>query len=248
MSLKIVALENAHLEDAAGIVSRRYRALRHADTRAARALPGCSVLLELLGPMAGKSQGVAALRGGQLAGFLTGYLTPVFRGQATVYSPEWANGAEGSGSRRIYEEMYAVAAGEWVAAGFFDHYVTLLGHEGEEIDAWHGLGFGDVVRDGLCGLSRPALRCGENGAADVEIRRATPADFPAVLPLYRGLMAHLWSAPVFLTDAAESRAEENEAWLANPANALWAAFRGDEAIAMLGARPGQSQCVHDHSR
>jgi GNAT superfamily N-acetyltransferase len=120
----------------------------------------------------------------------------------------------------------------WVADRTFDHFVTLLAHDRDGVGAWQWLGFGYVVVDALRDLA-PA----GDAAADVEIRRAMLDDFGDGLALWIGLHGHLAAAPVFLVDGLKPAPEWFRAWLGDPVNALWLAYRHGEAIAALGLGP-----------
>jgi len=107
MSLEIVSLQDEHLEDAAALVTARYRALREQVPSLPSRYEDASSILPLLRDLAGKAPGVVAMRDGRLAGFLLGMVLPEFRGKRSVYSPEWANAADAEDSGETYREMYA---------------------------------------------------------------------------------------------------------------------------------------------
>jgi hypothetical protein len=85
-ALDIIPLQAEHLADAAALASRRYRRLRETVSVMPPRYENPWAVLPLLSELAGSAPGVAALRGGQLAGFLSGYLLPAFRGQPAAYS------------------------------------------------------------------------------------------------------------------------------------------------------------------
>ena len=102
MTLDVIPLAPKHLDDAARLAGRRYAALRER----APPLPECygeaGTLMPLLGDIASAGSGVAAVRGGQLVGFLAAWTIPSFRDRRAIFSPEWANGAALDDSQRIY--------------------------------------------------------------------------------------------------------------------------------------------------
>ena len=234
-SLSIVPLQDAHLRDAANLVAARYGALRRQVPELPAQYQVASSFLPRLRNLAAGAPGAAALRGGRLAGFLAAGMTPERRGRRTIYSPEWANGAEETDARRIYDEMYAAMSAHWVAERYFDHYVTMFAHDRDGIEAWQWLGFGYVVIDALRDLA-PLAGC----LPQVEIRQAGANDHEAALALWRGLNKHLAAAPTFLVDARHAQADEFEAWLRDPSHALWLAFQGGEAVASMGIGPANS--------
>lgn len=239
MSLEIVPLQEKHLEDAAALACARQRALRELVSPI---LPtryeDVGVILPMLRDIAGQSPGVAAIRGGRLAGFLVGWMLPQFRGKRAVFSPEWANGADLEDSRRIYEKMYACLSARWVADGCLVHLVGMLAHDRDGVECWHWLGFGLCAADAVRDLS-PAH--GPISGAGVSVRRAWPidADIEQAVVLGEALQRHLVAAPTFLHDERESR-DGWEEWLKDPVNALWLAYDADcgsEAVAFLRMGP-----------
>lgn len=226
-ALDIVPLQAEHLADAAALVSRRYRALREAVPAMPPRYEDPQVVLPMLHHLAGSVPGVAALRGGQLVGFLSGYLLPSFRGQPAAYSPEWASGAEGADARRIYETMYTSLAARWVADGYLAHVIGTLAHDSELLEMWHWLGFGMLAADAARDLAPPA-----GATAEAEIRRAGPRDAEVCASLSGALQRHLASSPTYLvTEGADSSSCAR--WLADPAHALWLAYQDGEAVAYL---------------
>ena len=105
--LKTIPLSEEHLEDAALLVSDRYRQLCEQEPHLPQRYADASNLLPLLRNILSSSGiGVATFRGDLLVGFLTGWKMPSFRGKRSTYSPEWANAADLEDSARIYEELW----------------------------------------------------------------------------------------------------------------------------------------------
>lgn len=245
MSLEIVPLEEEeHLEDAAALASSCYKGLREQIAPLPPRYAEVSTLLPLLRGIAGAGPGVAAIRRGRLAGFLTGWLIPSFRGKRSVFSPEWANAADLEDSRRIYEEMYAHLSASWVADGYYTHLISMLVNDHDGIDGWHWLGFGMIAADAVRDL-QPAQG---SPAADVSIRRGCLEDIEEAMALSEALQRHMASAPTFLVHAEKRDRDYYEEWLANPANALWLAYDGTEAVAFMKQGPANVDActiIHD---
>jgi GNAT superfamily N-acetyltransferase len=236
--LELVPLEACHVAAAARLVAARYRDLR----RAVPLLPSqygepdtIAGLLRRLVPGAPHvaAPGVAALQGDRLAGFLTGFLIPDFRGAPGIYCPEWASAVEPGAGRRIYEEMYTHLAARWVAGGYVQHALGLFSSERTSLDAWHWLGFGMAAADGVRTLD-PV----DAPTTAVTVRRGTPDDVEGVADLLGGLRRHLAASPTFLVWDDSRTREQARAWLEDPNMALWLAFDGDpEPVSFLVLGP-----------
>jgi len=233
MSLQITSLQEEHLEDAAALVSGRYKALRERLPLLPSRYEDAATILPLLRSLTGETAGVVAIRGGRLVGFLWGFVLESFLGRRSVYSPEWANGAELEESRRVYEEMYARLSARWVADGCLLHAVTMLEHDRAGIEGWQWLGFGLAAVDGV-----RELKALEGLAAVVEIRQARVEDVAEVAAFGEALERHLAAAPTFWPHEPQ----DYEAWLRDPAHALWLAYEGGEAVECLGLEPGHTVC------
>lgn len=239
MPLQIVTLQDAHLDDAAALVARRYRALRQRKPLLPARYERSETISAMLQPLVGAGNGVVSLRAGRLVGFLAGSVLPELLGRRSLYSPEWANGAELEESRFLYEEMYRHAAASWVADGCFVHAISMLGHDRQGIEGWHWLGFGLAAIDALRDLT-PV----EGAGATAQLRQAGAEDAAAAVPLFRGLERHLAGAPAFWIH----KLQEPREWLSRPGRALWLAYDQGMAVGCLGAGPdyeGGCQVLQD---
>lgn len=231
MSLKIIPLQEKHLEDAAMVASARYQTLREQVPLLPARYGDANILLPMLRDLAQQAPGVAAIERDRLVGFLLGFVIPSFLGQRSVYSPEWANSAEIEDSRRIYEEMYAHLSTQWVADGCLTHLVGQLADDHDGREGWHWLGFGLIAADAIRDL-RPV----PGSTAGFEIRQAGGEDLESVAMLIEGLRQHLAAAPTFFPHSAEE-VQHGAEWLGNSANALWLAYQGTGAVACMGQGP-----------
>ncbi|MBU0492943.1 MAG: GNAT family N-acetyltransferase [Chloroflexi bacterium] len=243
MPSNIVPLRDEHLEDAAALVTARFRGLRELVPALPPRYEDITAILPMLRNLAGHAPGVVAMRGSRLAGFLMGFVIPEFRGKRSVYSPEWANAADLDDSRRIYQEMYARLAASWVTDRCFTHLITVMANDPEGIDTWHWLGSGmlgiDAVRD-LGSVQGPIARA--------DIRPAEPDDIETVQALGRSLRQYMRAAPIFLSFDEEEEHAVHKAWLEDPAHAVWLAYQGAEAVAYMvqgPANPEACTIMHD---
>jgi len=230
--LETIPLGEEHLEDAALLVSNRYKRLCEQEPHLPQSYAEVSKLLPLLQKIwSASGVGVAVLRGGRLVGFLTGWQMPSFRGKRSTYSPEWANAADLEDSARIYEEMYSDLATAWVADKYVAHYISLFPNDVDALRAWHWLGFGMISVDALRGLGSI-----QENDANVKIRRAEVQDIEQVLELHEDLRQYAKGTPVFLLAEKRDRSYYEE-WLRNPDKVVWLAYWKDEPVAFMRLGP-----------
>lgn len=229
--MKIVPLKEEHIEDAAALVSRRYDGLCKQVPCLPRKYSQKSVLLPLLQNIIQAARpGVAAIRNGQFAGFLTGWQMPSFRGKMSTYSPEWANAASLEDSRRIYEEMYSHLAETWVADNYVSHYISLFPNDDHALESLFWLNFGMISVDAVRKLD-PVEADG-----DVKIRRAELQDIELVMELHEDLRRYMQGTPVFFLPDKKDRSYY-EKWLQDPNKVVWLADGQDEPAAILRLGP-----------
>jgi len=236
--MKLTDLRPEHVAAASELVTARYAALRSQVPSLPSRYEDAAVIAGMLHEV-GEAAGVAALEGGRVVGFMTGFVLPDFLGKRSFYSPEWANGAEPANSRRIYEEMYRYVSARWVADGCAVHAVTLMANDREGIEAWQWLGFGLAGMDGVRELTPVP-----GGSTDVKVRQAGPQDGGEVTALDQAVVQHMAGPPVFWLHDVEDRT----VWLQKPDHVAWLAYEGEEAVGCLGlelGRAGGCQIVQD---
>jgi len=142
------------------------------------------------------ARGVAALREGQLLGFLIGEARfDTLRGRhAWVYLAGHAL-AENA-PVELYADLYAAVGPEWLRLGAFDHYALVPANDAASLAAWFSLSFGQEQCHALRSLAEPLPDA--PAVPDVRMRRATRTDRDAMVeemsPLLR---SHLAGPPVW---------------------------------------------------
>ncbi len=232
MSFTFTDLQESHLEDAAQLVAARYRTLRQGLPLLPPRYEDGDEFLPLLAKIIPGAAGVAALRGDRLAGFLTGFVIPDFQGKRSVYSPEWANATPLAESQFLYEEMYGRVSAQWVGDGCVTHLLSLMADDRQGMEAWQWLGFGLVGVDAVRSLAPIEAR-----GSGIELRRATVEDLETAQEFEEALKRHMVSAPTFWS----GEIRQYDAWLKDPANALWLASHQSRPVACLGVMPGNPE-------
>ena len=230
--------------DAAALLAARQRRLRGRLPMLAKAFEEpreCEALIRraLSGSLYGG--GYAALAGDRLAGYLLAekhlhapqslsalYIPPYtmavsLAGHAVA---DWADATE------VLRLLYAQAAEQWVAGGFFEHRAYVPAGDLETQEAFLTCGFGRQLTCAVRSTEPPAA---EPLAAGVEIHTAGSEDLEVVMKLEHTNATHHWRSPIFWpvlheTDAA-ARAYQ-AGLLADPANAHFIAYRGGQPVGM----------------
>lgn len=230
--LEVTSLTEELIDEAAVLVSTRYRRLREQVPHLPHRYAEVNTLLPLLQKILKASGiGAAAIRGNRLVGFLTGWQMPSFRGERSIYSPEWANAADPDDSRCIYDELYSRLAGDWVADKYVAHYISLFPNDVEALRAWHWMGFGMIAADAIRNLDSI-----QTHDVDVHIRRADLADLDHVEQLHEALWQYHKGTPIFLLSEKRDRKYYAE-WLQNQDKTIWLACRSDEPVAFMRLGP-----------
>ena len=112
MAIEIVPLEKERLEEAASLAARGHQAEIDLEPNLPAGFADTQPILGRLQNIIERGPGVAAIRDGELVGFLTGF-NSLFRGVRTAYSPNWGHGAAPVG-RIPFDETVAEATAQGV--------------------------------------------------------------------------------------------------------------------------------------
>jgi GNAT superfamily N-acetyltransferase len=146
--------------------------------------------------------GVAALDGGDLAGYLIGH-----RRTDAVGPHLWSHVA-GHAVRtpELLPDLYAAAAGPWVESGLTRHFVFAPALDAL-VEPWFRLSFGG---SGVLALRETARE--EPLQVDVAIREGTPEDVEAAVRLDRAMAESMLPAPSFSGHEPMSDEDAIEEW------------------------------------
>jgi GNAT superfamily N-acetyltransferase len=239
MSFRVTSFRNEHIQDAAKLFADTYRVQRDQMPSLPQRHEQIDVIAPLLQRLVASVPGVAATRDGKLVGYILGMLLESFRGQRSVYSPEWAN-ALGSGEQDVvFQQMYAEIARRWVANGCLKHLFTVLAQDSTVLTALHWHGFGlmgvDAVRD---------VTPVESRNIEVMLRRADASDVAPAVELSEALARYSAESPIFLAFAKRLGEAHHRDWLSKPDHALWLAFKKQSAVACIGFEPSNPEAAY----
>ncbi len=234
-----MTLEPSHAAAAAALVTAGTRRLRAAVPVLPASWTDDAVVARLIRALAERGNGMALLVDGELAGFQAATLIDGHGGR-WAYTPDVGHSAPGArdgGSLdvdRIVDRCYAALAERWVREACVEHVVTVLADDAATLAAFARLGFAphvvDLVRD-LSPVDGAVIPAG------FEVRRAYPADAPAILDLHGGLVRHLRASPVFLRIPNAPALELQRRRLADQATATFVAVSDGGAVAFLRIGP-----------
>ena len=233
--MEIVSFEKSHVLAAGQLVWQAYQ-----NERAfVPCLPpggGADVFAEMAATLAGNGLGVAALIGGELAGFLTGMAVGELFGLSRgIYIPLYAHGTAGPDRGHLYQRLYAAASDIWVKKGHLSHVITMHAHDKEAQEAWFWQDFGLRCVDSMRPLTDVLL---SERAAGFDIRLVAPDHAAVMLELHQEHRGYYRSAPMFMQAHAECSLDEFTGWLEEKDHYLWAAFEKDMPVAYMMLRHG----------
>jgi ribosomal protein S18 acetylase RimI-like enzyme len=193
--LEVVSFSGEHLEAAGRLLARRHARQRVAEPRLPERFEESSAAADELAAVwaAEGASGAAAFRGDRLVGYLVAAPREADLWGENVWVEAAAHAVERPEDVR---DLYAVAAARWVEEGWKRHYVLVPGNDGDLVDAWFRLGFGQQQAHGI----REVPVSTEVRVPDrFEIRepREAEMEIERLLNLGVALPAHQRASPVF---------------------------------------------------
>jgi GNAT superfamily N-acetyltransferase len=247
--LRIVEFEPRHVAEAARLHVASYRQVLGTIPVLPAELIDPEPVERLLRRAVAGGPAVAAVRGGQTVGYLTGLAVPGLRSSGVgVFVPEWAHGARAEDRAESYDALYSAVSARWAEAGHIHHCISVMAGDValERTLAW--LGFGLCVADAVLDLRTaseshavPAAASpspfSNPTAAGVSISRASLSDLDDLRPLAVAHAAYYATAPTFLVrDSGEDPCDEMERWIRTPGDAVWIARVGLEIASFIYIR------------
>jgi GNAT superfamily N-acetyltransferase len=235
--LRIVEFEPRHVAEAAHLHVASNRQVLGAIPVLPAELLDPEPVERLLRRAVAAGPAVAAVRGDETVGYLTGLAVPGLRSSGVgVFVPEWAHGARSDDRSGTYEAMYSAVAARWAEAGNIHHCISVMAGDGalERTLAW--LGFGLCVADAV--LDPRTAPESHAVPAAIVTSEATLSDLNELCVLAIAHAAHYATAPTFLArDSGEDPCAEMERWIRTPGESVWIARLGPEVVSFIYVRP-----------
>lgn len=183
--------------------------------------------------------GIAAWRGERLVGFLIGApdLREIWGRSVWVRYAGHALAADEAPD--LYRDLYAVAAPQWLARGYFAHYVELPADDQASLNLWFQLSFGTQQAYAIRPLAAIEVPNPPHVPA-ITIRRAGSGDTDVFVELQKLLWGHLGRSPVYsvrLPEDLHGAHEDAAATLADPQVAVWLAEQDGATVGAVEMRP-----------
>ncbi len=231
-SYTTISFTSEHVEAAARLFSRNYRAAR----KKIPSMPACfenhARIVPLLEKLITRAPGTVTLKNDELIGYLAGQLLGEWRGRRTVYAPFWAHAADEENREQIYRLLYTHLSARWIANGCFTHLITALAYDKGAREALSWMGFGMVVVDTMRDMTRLSAPI-----VEISINQADVNDIETIVTLDHELATYLTGPPMFLPLIEKRGKQYHEEWLQKPYHTLWLASRDGETAAFLKMCP-----------
>jgi ribosomal protein S18 acetylase RimI-like enzyme len=178
--------------------------------------------------------GTVALQNGRLVAYLLGeLLLEKIWGRTGWLRPAGLAVAPGQ-SWELIRDLYAVVGQQWLDYGCFAHFALVPSADPALVHTWFSLSFGIEQVHALMDFSQSEIPA-PTIPDGIEIRRATPADKPALEEISDVIWSHLVKAPTWAINLPEMRPDTRTGWVEyveEPTTAVWLAF--DDAGHVVG--------------
>jgi GNAT superfamily N-acetyltransferase len=234
-STKFTPFEVQHLAEAGAVLARRHRQDRLARPELPERFEDAEVARRAVEAAWRRpwTSGFAAFEGDRLRGYLMGELEVADMARERSASIRRAGHAvDLDTDPRLFQDLYALAAPEWLTAGCFSHDVTVPAADDAELHAWFSLGFGAEQVWALRALTDADLTEAAD-VGDMTIRRAGTADRAAFVDLSPLISRQYVRAPIWTPLGPEIFADRRTNYaevLADPSVTIWLACRGDQIL------------------
>jgi len=232
---QIVEFTSKHVADAARLYAADFGRLR-ADVPALPAdFLDPATTEPLLRRAISAGPAAAALRHGELVGYMAGLPVPGLRASGTsVFLPEWAHGGTRTGRSDTYDAMYTYIAARWAEAGWLTQCLSILPGDPKLEGALVWLGFGLCVVDAVRTLEEVPVSATPPG---VTVGQAAPEDLDALVPIVPAHDAYYAASPTFLIRETNDPSHELASWIQTRGEQVLFARSGIRVLSFIYLRP-----------
>jgi GNAT superfamily N-acetyltransferase len=201
-------LAEEHLDGAAVLLAARHAAGRRAEPALDPRYEDPTASRDEIAALLARdgASGVAAVRDGELVGYMIGVPLDETWGPNTWVEPA----GHAVVAPELVRDLYAAAAARWVEEGRTSHYAVVPATDPELVDAWFRLGFGHQQAHAI----REPLAQSPVPPEGITLRRARREDIVVLARVELSLAEHQILSPVFsrlrLPTFEQTRAEWDE--------------------------------------
>lgn len=187
----------------------------------------------LLTMISGQCEGVVAVEGDRLLGYMTWFIDDSFRDgpKKGAYVPEWGHAADAERLKDVYQGLYKTATEIWFAEGCEVHALTLLANNATLRDWFFTNGFGILVVDAARDLAPMAKT--PDLPAGFSIRTATANDIEALIALDSEHCKGYSQPPILMHERAGMSREALDEFISTADNSFWLACHQHSPVGFI---------------
>lgn len=238
--MNILPFEKKYRFQAAALFLSNFKILQQTVPLVPNSLGTIEVVADQIAEWIDQYNGLAAVEGDQLVGYVLWLTADQFRNtdRRGSYTPEWGHAAVRGKKARVYRDLYAYVSSELYEAGCDSHALTYLATDRDVQDFLYWNGFGMTVVDAV--RSMEAVPEKKNPFI---IRKAGADDIPALVEIEAEHWRHYSQAPVLMEANSADDAEEFARLLDHPGFSAWMAETSDGKIISYQRFETQSSSV-----
>jgi ribosomal protein S18 acetylase RimI-like enzyme len=239
---EIVPFSDDQLDQAAGLLAQRHQQHRAAEPLLPQRFEDAAAAREELETAwhAEGASGAAAFRDRRVVGYLVGAPRDAEVWGENVWVEYAGHAVRQAESIR---DLYEHAAARWVDEGRRRHYALVPAFNGELVDAWFRLGFGQQQAHGVQEVESRDVALPDG----FEIRPPAAEDVEGLIAVDLALSNHQRRAPVFSDRPRPTVDEIRDEWaktLAGTDEKILIGFRGGQPVACWGLAPAENSSHH----
>jgi GNAT superfamily N-acetyltransferase len=229
--MQIIPFDTRHIPAASSLFACRFKNQRQTVPILPDRLENPAEVAILIERMLQNHSGLAAVKDGELVGYLLWFYSTNFRNarRKAAYCPVWAHAAIDEQQPAIVRALYRAAAAQWADSSCEVHAISLLANDQAAIQTWFWSGFGLTVVDAI----RPVTSLGLDHPIGVTIYQADLTNVGVLADLEGEHWYHYLASPVFMNPTPPSSAAEFAELLQSPGGSAWLAYIDNQPVGYL---------------